>query len=58
MGIRGGLITNAKPRSAELRAVVTRADGSIEDLGVVAYYHHNPLRRWAWNLRQLLKRKR
>lgn len=31
-----------------LEAVVIRADGTQEDLGVIAEYHRNPLRRlWA-----------
>lgn len=33
-------------RSAEIHAVVTRADGTTEDLGVVAYWHRNALVRW------------
>lgn len=28
-----------------LSAVVTRADGTIEDLGIIAYYHKNPIKR-------------
>ena len=43
----------AKQISLGLR--VRRADGTIEDLGVVAYWHRNPLRRWAWRLGQLLR---
>jgi hypothetical protein len=37
-------------KSATIEAVVIRADGSREDLGVVAYYHRNPLRRLAWKI--------
>jgi hypothetical protein len=32
-------------RSSELTITVTRADGSVENLGVVSYHHTNPLRR-------------
>lgn len=32
--------------SAEVRAVVIRADGTQEDLGVVSYWHRNPIKRW------------
>jgi len=35
--------------------VITRADGRVEDLGIIDYYHKNPLRRIAWRLRQFLK---
>jgi hypothetical protein len=31
--------------SVVLSAVVTRADGTVEDHGVIAYHHRNPLRR-------------
>lgn len=37
-----------KPKESTLSAVKTRADGTVEDLGVIAYYHRNPLRRWLW----------
>lgn len=30
----------------EVCAVVIRADGTREDLGTVAYWHRNPLKRW------------
>lgn len=35
--------------SAEVSAVVIRADGTREDLGKIAYYHKNPVRRWFVN---------
>ncbi len=57
MGIRGGLLTHVKPREVRIEAVVTRADGRVERLGAVAYYHRNPLRRAAGNLVIWLKRK-
>jgi hypothetical protein len=34
---------------------VIRKDGTREDLGVVSYYHRNPLKRAMWALRQKLK---
>jgi hypothetical protein len=55
MGIRGGMLVNGKAKESEIRAVVTRADGTVEDLGVIAYWHRNPLRRWAWGLNHWLK---
>lgn len=33
--------SNAK--KASLRAVVTRANGTVEDYGIIAYYHKNPV---------------
>ncbi len=41
---------------AEISLVVHRADGSIEDLGVVSYWHRNPIKRFASRVRQLYKR--
>ncbi len=45
-----------RPQMVSVEAVVTRADGTVEDLGVIAYYHRNPLRRWAWALRRRFTR--
>jgi hypothetical protein len=41
----------AGAREASIAAVVIRADGTKEDLGVIAYYHKNPLRRAIWRLK-------
>ena len=37
--------------SVETSYVITRADGTVEDLGVTGYWHRNPIKRWAWKLR-------
>lgn len=39
------LTAPAKAEMASISAIVTRADGTVEDFGTVAYYHRNPLRR-------------
>lgn len=57
MGIRGPILAKGKAREATLEAVITRADGSVERLGVVSYWHRNPLKRLAWRLYQLWMRK-
>lgn len=57
MSMRGGLLTRADVKSSEIRAVVTRANGDVEDYGVVAYWHRNPLRRLAWSIRQLFRKR-
>lgn len=41
----------ANVQEASISAVVIRADGTIENLGVVSYYHKNPLRRLLWRVR-------
>lgn len=40
----GTVKMNAPAKESRLRMVVLRADGRVEDLGTVAYYHRNPLR--------------
>ena len=41
-------------QSASIRAVITRADGTVENLDLVSYYSRNPLRRWGYALGKLL----
>jgi hypothetical protein len=41
-------------REVSVRGQVTRADGSVEDLGVIAYWHRNPFKRLAWRIRRLV----
>ena len=54
----GTIKTVAKAREASINAVVTRANGTVEDLGTVAYWHRNPLRRLWWRLTQTFGRNR
>jgi hypothetical protein len=54
--MHGGLLANAKVKEAEIVATITRADGTIEELGRLSYYHRNPLKRWWGNFRIYLKR--
>lgn len=49
---------NIKPKQAELSVVVTRADGTKEDLGVVAYYSRNPIKRLWWKVKKWQKGKK
>ena len=43
-------------KSINVSAVVYRANGVVEDLGIIAYYHKNPMRRWLWRVKKLAKR--
>lgn len=43
-------ILNAK--RIEIDAVVTRADGTTQNLGTVAFYDRNPLVLICWNIKQ------
>lgn len=45
------LKTRAPAREASLSVRVIRADGTVEEIGTVAYWHRNPLRRLLWRLR-------
>lgn len=45
--------TNA--REASISAVITRADGTVENLGCVSYWHKSPLKRLAWRLTKWLR---
>ena len=47
----------APARKASLHAVVTRADGRVENLGVISYYHRFAPLRWIVNLYINVKRK-
>lgn len=51
----GNIIASATAREASISAVITRADGTVEDLGVISYWHRNPLKRAWWRLRQWMK---
>lgn len=47
--------TKGRPAQIAIEATVTRADGRVERLGTVSYWHKNPLKRAIWRLRRLLK---
>lgn len=50
-----GAFAGTKITEASLEATVIRADGRVEKLGVVSYYHKNPLRRLLWRVGRWLK---
>ena len=50
LSAKGGL------RQTQIEAVVIRADGTREDLGVIARWHKNPLIRWWWALNDKIGR--
>ncbi len=55
MAINGGLLTKTKAKEAKIEIKVIRANGTVEDLGVVSYWHKNPLKRWWWTLKSKLR---
>lgn len=46
------MLVPSKAKEASIHAVVTRADGTVEALGCISYWHKNPLRRLAWKIRR------
>ena len=51
-----GVRVNQQIKWATIEATITRADGTVETLGCVSYYHKNPLKRWAWRIANIFKR--
>jgi hypothetical protein len=45
-----------KAQRVEFSAIVTRADGTVEDYGVIGYYHSNPILRTLWDIKNFLKK--
>ena len=46
----------ANARMVSMDAKIIRADGRVEELGTIAYWHRNPLKRLAWRLGRLVRR--
>jgi hypothetical protein len=49
-------IAQGNAKEIELIAMITRADGTVEQLGVIDYWHKNPIKRFIWKLKKLLER--
>lgn len=47
---KNSVTAQAGVKMASFEAVITRADGTVENLGTIAYYHRNPIRRLLWRL--------
>lgn len=48
------ITSEAKVKEMVLSAVITRADGTVIDLGAIQYWHSNPLKRFIWRIKQWL----
>jgi hypothetical protein len=48
-------VAHTDAKEASIEAVVIRADGSRENLGTIAYWHRNPVRRLWWHAKRKLK---
>jgi hypothetical protein len=45
---------NLNAKEIQLVATITRADGTVEELGVIDYYHQNPIKRIIWRIKKWL----
>ena len=48
------ITSDAKVKQMEISAIITRADGTIENLGTIQYWHKNPLKRIIWRIKKWL----
>jgi hypothetical protein len=46
------ILGEQKFKEVTIEATIIRADGSKVPLGVIAYYHKNPVKRWVHALKQ------
>lgn len=52
----GNIRARGGAREMTISAVITRADGRVENLGVISHWSKSPLKRLAFRARQFLKR--
>lgn len=50
-------VANINAKEIQLIATITRADGTVEELGTIDYWHKNPIKRFVWKLKKFLERK-
>jgi hypothetical protein len=53
----GASLIQAGAKKTILRATITRADGRTEELGVISYWHKNPIKRACFGFLQRLKKR-
>jgi hypothetical protein len=49
-------VAHSNAKEIKLIATITRANGTIEELGVIDYWHKNPMKRFVWKLKKFLER--
>jgi hypothetical protein len=50
-------VAKSNAKEIQLIATITRADGRVEQLGVIDYWHKNPIKRFIWKIKRFLERK-
>ena len=48
------IIVPSNAKEAQISATIIRADGTVEHLGVVSYWHNNPFKRIFWSIKKWL----
>ena len=48
------IASDAKIKQMEISAIITKADGTIVNLGTIQYWHKNPLKRLLWRIKKWL----
>ena len=48
------ITSEAKVKQMEISAIITKADGTIINLGTIQYWHKNPLKRLLWRIKKWL----
>ena len=48
------ITSEAKVKQMEISAIITRAYGTIENLGTIQYWHKNPFKRLIWRIKKWL----
>ena len=47
-------VANSNAKELQLSARVIRADGTVEEHGVIDYWHKNPIKRFIWRIKKWL----
>lgn len=45
---------NSNAKELQLSAVIIKADGTVVELGVIDYWHRNPIKRLIWRIKKWL----
>jgi hypothetical protein len=47
-------VAQSNAKELHLSATVIRADGTVVELGVIDYWHKNPIKRFIWRIKKWL----
>ena len=49
------ILTKSKVKEMSISAIITRADGTVEDLGAIQYWNSNSIKRIIWRIKKWLQ---